>query len=224
MGRATFERSLLVATLAFAVGLYVVGGRIKPGYSQISSFVSELNATGTSWATALSFAGFLPLALLLAAFLVAAAPLANVQGASRVGYLLLWSQPIAFLGVVFVPCDPGCPAVGSPSQALHNLIGLVTYFAAGLAFVLLSFAPRSTGRSGIWHHALRLAAAAWLALFVLMLQPELAPWRGLLQRGADVLLAAVLIFVAWHRIPGPRGRTHRPVDLSMALSSQGDGE
>jgi hypothetical protein len=204
--RTTLARSLLIATLAFAVAFYALGGGLKPGYSHLSSFVSELNATGTPWANALSFAGFLPLALLLAAFLLAAGPLVDVRGASRLGYLLLWSQPIAFLGAVVAPCDPGCPAVGSPTQALHNLIGLVTYLAAGLAFVLLSFAPGLTGRAGVWRHLLRAAGGVWFLLFGLMLQPPLAPWRGLLQRGADGLLAAVLVFVAWQRIPGSRGR------------------
>jgi hypothetical protein len=221
MDRATLARSLLTATVAFAVGLYVVGGRLKPGYSQVSSFVSELNATGTPWANALGFAGFLPLALLLGAFLIAAAPLLNVQGLSRVGYLLLWSQPIAFLGVVVAPCDPGCPAVGSPSQAVHNLISLVTYFAAGLAFVLLSFAPGGTGRAGIWRHVLRAAGVGWVVLFLLMIQPGLAEWRGLLQRAADVLLAAALALIAWQRIPGPRGPMQRPGDRAMAVSSRG---
>jgi hypothetical protein len=95
--RTILARSLLLVTIAFAVLFYTVGGLIKPGYSQFSSFISELNATGTPWATTLSFAGFLPLGLLLAAFLVTAAPLVSVQGVSRVGYLLLWSQPIAFM-------------------------------------------------------------------------------------------------------------------------------
>lgn len=203
--RATLARSLLVAFVAFAAAFYAVGGLIKPGYSHRSDFISELNATGTPWATALGFAGFLPLALLLAAFLIAAAPLVNLRGASRAGYLLLWSQPIAFLGVVVAPCDAGCPAVGSATQALHNLIGLVTYLGAALAFVLLSFAPGLTGRAAVWRPLLRAAGVAWLVLFVLMLQPPLAPWRGLLQRGADVLLASVLLFVAWRLIPAHRG-------------------
>ena len=222
MERTTLVRSLLVATLAFWVGFYAVGGGIKPGYSHLSSYVSELNATGTAWATTLGLAGFLPLALLLAAFLLAAAPLVNVRGTSRVGYLLLWSQPIAFLGVVFAPCDPGCPAVGSPSQALHNFIALITYFAAGLAFVLLSFAPGLTGRAGIWRHLLRAAGVVWIALFLFMLQPQLEEWRGLLQRGADVVLAAVLVFLALQRIPKPRGRAQPRIDRSMA-SSRGGG-
>jgi hypothetical protein len=209
MDRTTLARSLLVATLAFWVGFYAVGGSIKPGYSHLSNYVSELNATGTPWATTLSFAGFLPLALLLAAFLYTAEPLVRVQGPSRLGYLLLWSQSLAFLGVVVAPCDPGCPVVGSPTQAIHNLLGIVTYFGAGLAFALLSFAPGLTGHAGIWRHVLRVAALIWVGLFVLMLQPELANWRGILQRGADVLLGAVLALVVWHSAMCSRWRTRR---------------
>lgn len=208
MDRTILARSLLIVAIAFAILFYTVGGLMKPGYSQFSSFISELNATGTLYATTLSFAGFLPLSLLLAAFLVTAAPLVSVQGLSRVGYLLLWSQPLAFIGVVVAPCDAGCPDDGSSAQDLHNLLGVVTYFGAGLAFVLLSFAPGLAGGARIWRPFLRAAGLVWVELFVLMLQPELASWRGLLQRVADVILAAVLVLVAWKLIPGSSVSAH----------------
>jgi EamA domain-containing membrane protein RarD len=106
--------------------------------------------------------------------------------------------------VVFATCDAGCPVDGSRSQDLHNLLGLITYFAAGLAFVLLSFAPGLTGRARKWRRVLWAAGVVWVVLFVLMLEPELAAWRGLVQRIADVMLAGVLVLVAWGLIPGAR--------------------
>jgi hypothetical protein len=77
-----------------------------------------------------------------------------------------------------------------------------------------------TGRAGIWRHLLRAAGVVWIALFLFMLQPQLEDWRGLLQRGADVLLAAVLVFVAWQRIPEPRGRAHHRIDRVMPVRSR----
>jgi hypothetical protein len=61
-----------------------------------------------------------------------------------------------------------------------------------------------TGRARIWRYVLLTAGLVWVVLFVLMLQPDLAAWRGLLQRVADVILAVVLVLVAWQWIPGPR--------------------
>jgi len=98
MHRVKLSRALAVATVLFAVAFYMVGAAIKPGYSQAASFISELNATGTPWARELGLFGFLPLGGLFAAFLLAAHGVARVHGASLAGFLLLWSQPVAFFG------------------------------------------------------------------------------------------------------------------------------
>ena len=192
--RTHLARALAVATVAYAVAFYLLGGAIKPGYSHAANFISELNATGTPWARELGLFGFVPLGLLLAAFLAMAYPRAGLEGAARVGFLLLWSQPLAFLGVAAAPCDAGCPAEGSPQQQVHNLLGVTTYLAAAVGYFLLSFHCR-LGVSARW--LLRGAAFAWLALFVLMLAPELAAARGWLQRVADAILWAVVLMVAW---------------------------
>jgi hypothetical protein len=206
MDRTVLARTLAIATIAFAFLFYTIGGLAKPGYSHVSNFISELNASGTAWAATFSFAGFLPMGLLLAAFLVVAAPLVAVRGLSRIGYSLLWSQPLALVGTAFAPCDAGCPTDGSRTQDIHNLLGVATYFAAGLGIVLLSFAPALEGREKIWRSVLRVAALVFLAIFILMLQPGFAPWRGLIQRFLEVVLAALLMFVAWRLIPRTRSR------------------
>jgi hypothetical protein len=201
--RGFWSRAFFLLALVHAIAFYVVGARLKPGYSHTANFLSELNATGTPWARELGLYGFLPLGLLVAAFLVAAWSPALRAGASPVALLLLFSQPIAYLGVAFAPCDAGCPASGSASQAAHNLIALVTYFAAGAGFFALS---RATALRGTPFRPLLVGAGvAWLALFVLMLQPALAPWRGLLQRLAEAILFGVFAVLAWRVVPNREG-------------------
>ncbi|WP_197076412.1 DUF998 domain-containing protein [Luteimonas sp. FCS-9] len=192
-------RLLAAVTIFFGALFYTAGAALKPGYSQISHFISELNASGTPWATALGLFGFIPLGALFSAFLVAAWPITHVRGISRAGLWLLWSQPIAFIGAALVPCDAGCPIGGSPSQVAHDFLGLITYFSGALAFVLLAFSPALTAR---WRTLLVAAGCMWFFLFALMLQPELAQVRGLLQRLADTLLAVVILIVAWCMVPG----------------------
>ncbi|MCD7098996.1 DUF998 domain-containing protein [Stenotrophomonas sp. MMGLT7] len=197
--RVRIVRLLAVATICFGALFYTTGAALKPGYLQVTHFISELNATGTPWAMELGLFGFVPLGALFAAFLVAASPIAHVRGISRIGFWLLWSQPIIFIGAALAPCDAGCPIGGSPSQVAHDFLGLTTYFACALAFVLLAFSPGLTAR---WRVLLVVAGCMWLTLFALMLQPELAHIRGLLQRLADTLLAAVIVIVAWRMVPG----------------------
>lgn len=205
--RVKLARVLAVASVVYAAAFYIVGGALMPNYSHASHFISELNATGTPWAQELSLFGFLPLGLVLAAFLWVAYPAAHVSGASRAGFLLLWSQPLAFIGAAVAPCDPGCPADGSLLQQIHNLLGVVTYFAAAFGLFLLSFHSRlaTTGR---WFF--RAAAISWLGLFILMLVPELSPVRGLLQRLADAILWSSVLLVAWHMLGRPHPRLGSP--------------
>lgn len=206
MDRAQLTRLLLVASILYVIGFYFIGSAIKPGYSQLSNFVSEYNATGTPWAGTLTYAGYLATAVLLSAFLVSAAPLAQVSGASRLGFWLLWSIPASFFLAVIAPCDVGCPIEGSASQLLHNFLAIASYFGMGAGIVLISLA------SGFSAFKLRrafmlLVGIAFPVVFIAMVQPEVAPWRGLLQRSLDVALAVSLVLMAWTLIPsGPQAR------------------
>ncbi|SIR16425.1 DUF998 domain-containing protein [Solilutibacter tolerans] len=193
MDRIKLTRTLLIASILYAAAFYFVGSAIKPGYSQFSNFVSEYNATGTAWARTLTYSGFLVTAVLLSAFLICARPLAHVSGASRLGFLLLWSLPASFLLGVFAPCDAGCPVEGSTSQILHNVLGILVYFGMGAGIALVSFAPGL--RFLTWRRTfLLLTGVAFPVVFFLMVQPDLSSWRGLLQRLLDIAMALSLLF------------------------------
>lgn len=197
-------RSLALITVLYGILFYTVGAAIKPGYSSVSQYISELNATDTAHASVLGLYGFLPLGLLFGLFLLVATPLAQVEGRSRVGWWLLWSQPVALISAFLAPCDAGCPDSGSLSQIIHNAFGLLTYFAGALGLVLLASAPVLGGTAA--RNYLRITGISFVVLFVVMLQPEVALLRGLLQRLADALLGGALLVIAW-RLLSPR----RPV-------------
>lgn len=198
MKHTTLARSLAIAAALSAIVVITFGGILKPGYSAMSNFISELTATGTPHAQAIGMFGFIPIAVLLAAFLIVAAPIVQVRGASRVGYFLLFTQPIAYVGAALAPCDIGCPAQGSATQNIHNLIAVVTYFGAGVGLFLLSRAPvlKGAAKAGFV-----IAAIAWMAVFMLMLEPALSAWRGLFQRIAEVILWTAVLFIAWRMLP-----------------------
>ena len=180
MERARLARLLLITSILYVIGFYFIGSAIKPGYSQVSNFVSEYNATGTPWARTLTYAGYLVTTVLLSAFLASAAPLVQVSGASRVGFWLLWSAPASFFLAVVAPCDAGCPLDGSSSQLLHNFLAIVTYFGMGASIALVSSASEfSTFK--LRRTFMLLVGIAFPVMFIAMVQPEASPWRGLLQ-------------------------------------------
>lgn len=195
MDRPQLARLLLVASILYVIGFYFIGASVKPAYSQFSNFVSEYNATGTAWARTLTYAGFLATTALFSCFLVVAAPITQVSGVSRVGFWLLWAVPSSYLLGAVAPCDVGCPLEGSTSQNLHNALAVIAYFGMGISVALVSLA------SGFKPFKLRrtfmlLTGIAFPVVFVLMMQSDFAPWRGLLQRSLDAAMAACLVLVA----------------------------
>lgn len=207
MNRRHLARLLLLASILYVIGFYFIGSAIKPGYSQLSNFVSEYNATGTAWAGTLTYAGFAATAVILSAFLVAATPLLKGSGASRAGIWLLWSLPASYFLAVIAPCDAGCPLDGSASQIAHNLLAVVIYFGMGISILLISFDPRFSDFK-LRRTFLLLAGIAFPVVFFLMVQPELGQWGGLLQRLLDVAMAVSLLLIVWTLIP--MGRNVQP--------------
>ena len=200
MNRKQNARLLLLASILYVIGFYFIGSAIKPGYSQISNFVSEYNAVGTAWAGTLTYAGFFTTAAILSAFLIVAVPLIRAEGASRVGAWLLWSLPASYFTAVIAPCDAGCPLEGSASQIAHNLLGIVCYFGMGISVLLIAFDSRFSGFK-LRRTFLLITGIAFPAVFFLMVQPELDQWAGLLQRLLDIAMAVSLILIVWTLIP-----------------------
>ena len=187
----------------FYAAMVYGGGWLKGDFDLVSQFTSELTTSGTPWARAIAAShvvwGTLGLALLWVA-----APLAPLAGAARAGYWLLASEPGVWIGSAFLPCDPGCPVEGSPTQKLHNLWGAVTFLATTVGLLLLA-CNRAVSRAA--RLAWALLAVFWLTTFVLMLVPDAAPVRGLIQRLGEGTLYGTLCVVAW-RLPGAANRSH----------------
>ena len=119
---------------------------------------------------------------------------------SRWGFWLLWSVPASYFLAVIAPCDAGCPIEGSTSQLMHNFLAIVTYFGMGASIALVSLASKFRAFK-LRRTFILLVGIAFPVVFVAMVQPEFAPWRGLLQRSLDIALAASLILIAWTLIP-----------------------
>ena len=188
------KRWLILVVIVTYLLMLVGGAALKPGYSHISQYISELNATGTAFAQTIGWLGFIPFGLGSVLLLITVRPHAPVSGASAVGYWLLLAEPIAYIGSAFAPCDIGCPSEGSISQNLHNLLGLCTYLSTTLGLVLLSFTPNLNKSTRFFWLFL---AVTWFTLFGLMLDESLSGQRGILQRLAEWIVYSGLLFSAW---------------------------
>ncbi len=202
-----YQRCLILLFVAMYLLMLFGGAALKPGYSALSQYISELGATGSAHARLISLFGFIPVGVLAALLLLALSRTVPVSGASRVGYWLLLFEPLAWIGSALAPCDLGCPIGGGLSQSLHTLLGVLTYFGTALGLMLLATTPAIRPSTRVLWIAL---AGLWLLLFVLMGLEPLHAWRGLLQRLAEWSVYSVLCISAW-RLSAPALGTHTAI-------------
>jgi hypothetical membrane protein len=157
---------------------------LRPGYSHVAQFISELGASGTQYAAAMNFAGFVPAGLLIAGSGVALLRFLPRRALAVGGAALLILFGVLIASSGLFSCDPGCPqGSGSAENALHNTIAPVLFLALIVAAFLLGLHFRAVpGRRALALYSFATALAA-LALFVAMVQSlEQRELTGLWQR------------------------------------------
>lgn len=170
----------LFATGYLAAAIFLLARR-RPTYSHLRDTISELGEYGSRDQHLTSFGVFLPVGviLLLVGYLLRPfdSPPALLALSSAVGYLV----------AAFFPCDPGSPATGIIRQSVHNLGGAVEYLGGAAALWRLS----ETQGSGF-----QVLAVVVGGVGILLSAPAVAPWRGFVQRGAEVCLFGGLAWVS----------------------------
>jgi hypothetical membrane protein len=117
------------------LGLIAVAGALRPDFSHLTNYISELGERGSAteaWmrGAAFEFTGFLYLCF-------AAAVWATVRRgpAVTIACLLIALEGFGRMGAGVFPCDPGCVRV-SETQDLHKLFATVGFCSGILAAIL----------------------------------------------------------------------------------------
>lgn len=177
---------LSAVLLAFVVT--VIGGALRPDYSHVSQYVSELGELGAVHASVVNAFGFVPIGVLVMLFLILAQRSLPRSIAARIGSLCMSAVGAAYLAAAVFPCEPGCPPSGSASQAVHSLFGVLEYTGATAGALFLSVAFRRDER---WRSLVpysRVVALTVGIAFLAMSSSQLEPYRGLFQRMAEMAI------------------------------------
>jgi hypothetical protein len=170
--------------MLWAVTVTVFAGAATPGYCHVSQYVSELGEKGAVHGRLVSFAGFLPLGVLVLGFLGAVRPFLPARRRTTAGLVGLSGVGFGFVAAAVARCDPGCSFFGSASQNLHTLAGLFHYGGSIAGLFLLASAFRASSR---WRPLARFTLLAGTFATVGMVGMVFAePLRGLFQRVAEV--------------------------------------
>ena len=184
----------IIGPVLFAV-VVLVCGALRPEYSHLQRFISELGAAGTPYAALMNYAGFVPAGLMLALFGVALAfvlPGGRLIGAAAT-LVTAFGLGIAASGMI--SCDIGCPQhEGSLENFVHNAIAPVSFLCLIAATAMFGIRFRSLPA---WRHlslySLLTSAGALCLLAVLGSSLDSRVLTGLWQR---LMLAVLFIWCA----------------------------
>lgn len=162
----------IVGPLLFAATVLVVGS-LRPEYSHVNQFMSELAEAGGQFAWLMKYFGFMLPAAFILIFVLAFRTRFPRTPLSSIGTSLLVVFAISmFLAGVF-PCDVGCsPPEPTLNQKLHDLFSILAFpsFTAGVFFWGLSlFHNASWRRFGIYTLG---TAILSLVFLIVMIQSE----------------------------------------------------
>lgn len=173
----------------------LVSGALRPGYSHLQHFISELGVAGTPYAALMNYAGFVPAGLMLAVFGVALAFALPSGRLIRLAAVLVTTFGLGIAASGIMSCDLGCPqGEGSLENVVHNTIAPVSFVCLIAAMAMLGVRFRSLPAwRHLWLFSLLASAAALCLLVVLAGSLDSRVLTGLWQR---LLLAVLFIWCA----------------------------
>ena len=151
----------------------VIVASLRPDYSHMNQFMSELGETGGQFAWAMNYFGFMLSAALILIFVLTFRTRMPRTTLNSIGTTLLVVFAVSMLLAGVFSCDVGCPTSDrSPDQKLHDLFSILAFpaFTAGVFTWGLSLSRiASWRRFGIYSLA---TATLSLVLLVAMVQSE----------------------------------------------------
>ena len=173
---------------------------LRPDYSHIHHFISELGATGTPHAWLMNYLGFVPAGVLLAGFGVSTALSVPPNRFAIIGASLItfFGVGVALSGLF--SCDVGCPQVsGSTQNLVHDRLAPLVFLSGSLGAVSLGLRFRSLPElRSLWVYSIVSGLLGLIFLAAVASTLESRELTGLWQR---LLLAALF---GWCALVGLR--------------------
>jgi hypothetical protein len=164
---ALFAACGMLAPVVYSASA-LVASRTYSGFSHLTTFISELGATGAPGAHLMNFGGFLPYGVLVIALAWALHRSVRSAAGGWLGPMLLGVYGLAYVALAFASCDPGCaPAAPSLSHRVHFLLGdLIVVTAVAAPVALYPRMLNDPAWSSLARATLTLPASAWLVFSV----------------------------------------------------------
>jgi hypothetical membrane protein len=184
-----------VAGPALFASVVILCATLRPEYSHVTQFMSELGETGGPHAALMNFLGFIPSGLLLAGFGVSLTALRPRTALSLAAASLIALFGLGITGAGVYSCDPGCPRQGMSFEAtVHQAVSIVAFVAGVSGTALWAYYFRGLTRwRSLWRYSALTSAAAIVLLLLLNSSAESRAFTGVWQR---LFLATLYLWCA----------------------------
>jgi hypothetical membrane protein len=172
----------VIAPLLFTVTTLICAD-LRPDYSHIHHFISELGATGTPNADLMNWMGFIPSGITISFFGLSLTLLLPKKVLARSGSLLIIIFGLGMTVVGFFSCDEGCPREGSLENNIHDQISGPIFLCAILGLLLLGFTfRRLPDWRKLWLYSIVSAILSFVFLIALIDSLDSYRFTGMWQR------------------------------------------
>src|SRR5262245_12075011 len=178
------------------LALLAIAGALRPDFSPLTHFISELGARGSSTESLTRGAAFGLTGFLYVCFAISLRATFRHGWMFAVACFLIALEGIGRMGAGIFPCDPGCVRV-TATQDLHKLFATVGFLSGILAAILWGFLfVRLTTFRSLSGLAIGCGIVALVSL--LLMSWESNPWGGpgLFEHLATVVLSIWLFMFA----------------------------
>lgn len=176
-------------------GVMLICVSLRPDYSHISQFISELGATDSPNATFMNVAGFIISGVMITVFGVSITFLLPKNLLSRIGSVLMLLFGVGMLVVGNFSCDIGCPREGSFENNLHDQISGPIFIMGIVGILLLGISFRKVPLlHGLWIYSIAsaLLSLGFMVGLINSIESKLL-FTGLWQR---LLLCTIFLWLA----------------------------
>jgi hypothetical membrane protein len=178
-------------------GAIIFCGSLRPQYSHLTQYISELGERGSSTELLIRYAGFVPTGLMHVAFAVFLYAVFKGYRLAAIAALLLAVNGLARIGAGIFPCEVGCAGPRLLlSQKLHSLSSGIGFFALiGAAILWGIFLRRYQRFRWLGLYSVGSGILGLVFLVMMLLDGELRTNTGLYERlSTGVLSLWVLVF------------------------------
>lgn len=187
----------IAGPVLFAIVVLICAG-LRPDYSHISQFISELGETGGPNAALMNYAGFMVPGIFIFLSGLGLAGRLPRSALTVVGSLLVALFGAGVFAAGVFSCDPGCfPENPSRQGFVHNLVSLIAFVAMITGVAVLGFQfRRMAWWQGFAGYSFATAVVAAALLVGMTTVSAVMPVIGLVQRVFLGCLFLWLVLVA----------------------------